>query len=317
MSVVFFGLLPLLALALDLALGDPARLPHPVQGLGWLAQRLETWGRRLMPGGLLFWGGLSTLVLAGGAAALAHDLSRLPYIGWAVALYLAWSGLALKGLLQSGRAVARLLEQGDLPGARQALAGLVSRETGHLDADGVRRALAESVSENLNDGFVAPFFWLCLLGPAGLWFYKAVSTLDSMWGYRTEAYEQLGKIPARLDDALAFVPARLTAGVLILAGAALDLDWRAAKAETAADARRMDSPNAGWPMAAVAWLFQARLGGPAVYFGQPKDKPLLGPAGGFWDADKLEALLQLCLLAALLAALAEFLVLRLLAAFLL
>ncbi|HMM38147.1 MAG TPA: adenosylcobinamide-phosphate synthase CbiB [Desulfovibrio sp.] len=316
MTTVFLTLLPLLALALDLLWGDPARLPHPVRGLGLVADRLEIWGRRLMPGGLFFWGGLSTLILAGGAAALAHDLSRLPWVGWLVALYLAWSGLALRGLLDSGRAVARQLEKGDLPGARVTLSGLVSRETAHLDADGVRRALAETVSENLNDAFVAPFFWLCLLGPGGLWFHKTVSTLDSMWGYRDERYERLGKFPARLDDLLAYIPARITALVMILTGALMDLDWRAAKAYVAAAASESESPNAGWPMSAAAWLCGARVGGPAIYFGRTKDKPWIGPEGGFWDGEKLETLFQLCLLTAALTALFLFLGLGLLRLFL-
>lgn len=310
MHVIWFTLLPLLALILDLVLGDPKGLPHPVTGIGRAAGFLESWGRRLAPGFLFLWGLGCTLVLALGSAALAQVLSDLPWIGWLIALYLAWSGLALRGLLSEGRKVAQLLEQGRLDEAREALAGLVTRDTSALDADGLRRALAESVSENLNDGFVAPFFWLCLLGPGGLWFAKAVSTLDSMWGYRTPEYERLGKAAARLDDLLAWVPARLTALALILAGAVMDLDWKGAKAHVSADAARTESPNAGWPMAAAAWLLGARVGGPAVYFGAAKDKPWLGPEGGFWDEDKLETLLQLCMLAALVAALLEFLVLR-------
>lgn len=300
MHVIWFTLLPLLALILDLALGDPRGLPHPVTGIGKLAGFLESWGRRLAPGSLFLWGLGCTLVLACGAAALAQVLSALPWIGWLIALYLAWSGLALRGLLSEGR----------LDEAREALAGLVTRDTSALDALGLRRALAESVSENLNDGFVAPFFWLCLLGPGGLWFAKAVSTLDSMWGYRTPEYERLGKAAARLDDLLAWIPARLTALALVLAGAVMDLDWKGAKAHVSADAARTESPNAGWPMAAAAWLLGARVGGPAVYFGAAKDKPWLGPGGGFWDEDKLETLLQLCMLAAMVAALLEFLVLR-------
>jgi adenosylcobinamide-phosphate synthase len=308
--VIWFTLLPLLALALDLILGDPRGLPHPVAGIGRLAGLLEAWGRRFAPQALFLWGLAATLALACGAAALAHGLSSLPWFGWLAGLYLAWTGLALRSLFSEGRKVARLLEQGRLDEAREALSGLVSRDTSALDADGLRRALAETVSENLNDGFVAPFFWLCLSGPAGLWFYKAVSTLDSMWGYRTEEYERLGKAAARLDDVLAWIPARLTALALILAGTVMDLDWKGAKAHMAKDARKTESPNAGWPMAAAAWLLGARVGGPAVYFGAPKDKPWLGPEGGFWDEDKLETLIQLCMLAALAAALLEFLVLR-------
>lgn len=309
---LFLALLPLFALALDLALGDPRRLPHPVQGIGWLADRLESLGRRLLPGNLTLWGEIAVLTLAGGCGLLAEGLSRLPWLGPLAALYLGWTGLALKSLLAAGREVAKFLDQGDLPGAREALSRLVTRETGDLDADGVRRALAETVSENLNDGFVAPFFWLCLLGPGGLWFHKAVSTLDSMWGHRTERFERLGKAAARLDDLLAWVPARLTAAALILAGAVMDLDWRAAKTHVRADADKMESPNAGWPMAAAAWLFAAWVGGPAVYHGRAKDKPRLGPEVGLWDADKLESLFQLTLLAGLLAALMEFLCLGLL-----
>jgi adenosylcobinamide-phosphate synthase len=180
---------------------------------------------------------------------------------------------------------------------------LVSRDTAVLDARGVRRALAETVSENFNDGFLAPLFFLVLGGPGLLWAYKAISTMDSMWGYRTAAYRELGWAPARADDVLAWIPARLSALFLAAGGLVLGLKWRGALAKTAVQAQEMDSPNAGWPMAAAAWLLGAGMGGPTSYSGTMKPKPWLGPAPGEWTDGKLACLERLCLVSALLAVL--------------
>jgi adenosylcobinamide-phosphate synthase len=170
----------------------------------------------------------------------------------------------------------------------------------------VLRTLAETLSENLNDAFVAPFFFLSVAGPAGLWVYKAVSTLDSMWGYKTPRYKDFGWAAAKADDVLAFIPARLTGLAMIGAGALTGLNWRAAYDNILADSGKTDSPNAGWPMAAAAWLLGASMGGPAVYFGEVKDKPVLGPEGD-WTLDKVRRLRSLVLATGLLAAAGLFL----------
>ncbi|WP_028587313.1 adenosylcobinamide-phosphate synthase CbiB [Desulfocurvus vexinensis] len=283
--------LPPLAVGLDLALGDPQGWPHPVRAIGALVARLEGPARRA-PGPERLRGALCVLVAAGAAGAAAWAATRLPWVGWLAGVYLAYAGLALGALLAEGRAVLALLEGGDLEGARRALAMLVSRDTAHLDEEGVCRALAETLAENLGDGFVAPFFYLVLLGLPGLWAYKAVSTMDSMWGYRTERWRGLGWACARLDDVLAFVPSRLAAlGVAAVSplagGAAVPLSL------VRRDAACMASPNAGWPMAAAAWALGAGMGGPAVYFGQPVDKPRLGPQGGAWTPALVRRLMGL------------------------
>jgi adenosylcobinamide-phosphate synthase len=172
---------------------------------------------------------------------------------------------------------------------------LVSRSTVDMNAEELRKTLAETVSENFCDAFVAPMLYLVLGGPALMWAYKAVSTMDSMWGYRTERFRDLGWAAARCDDALAYVPARLSAVLLISVGALMGLNWRQALERVWADAATMDSPNAGWPMAACAWLVQGGMGGPATYFGEVKLKPVLGPKGAPWTLNKLSKLSRLVL----------------------
>ncbi|WP_232034854.1 adenosylcobinamide-phosphate synthase CbiB [Desulfovibrio ferrophilus] len=272
-------------------MGDPHGWPHPVRWLGRAANVLEAWARGSGRG--LRWRGVLcawTLALGAGAAVLL--IVSMPLFGGLVALYLAYAGLALGALLSEGRKVLVLVESGDLSQAREAVGMLVSRDTAGMNEDEVRRALAETLSENLCDGLVAPFFYLVLLGPAGLWAYKAISTLDSMWGYRTEKWRELGWAAARTDDVLAYVPARLTAVALVLGGWAMS-GRLAPLAKVCGDARRMESPNAGWPMAAAAWAVQATMGGRTLYFGAPKDKPVLGPEGQPWTQAKLRVLLRL------------------------
>ena len=143
------------------------------------------------------------------------------------------------------------------------------------------------MSENLNDGFVAPMFYLAIFGPGGLWAYKAVSTMDSMWGYKTDEYGELGYGAAKIDDVLAWIPARITACLMLFVGKWRGLAYYEDRSNFQIDAKKMESPNAGWPMAAAAWLFAGQMGGPAKYFGEMKEKPVLGPVGGVWDKNKI------------------------------
>ncbi|MFK4763236.1 adenosylcobinamide-phosphate synthase CbiB [Desulfobaculum sp. SPO524] len=290
--------LPVVAVLADVLIGDPHRLPHPVCLLGWVAARLEEAARRTT-GAMRLKGVLGVCILAGGSGAAVWGLIHLPVIGMAVGLYLAYAGLALGQLLREARSVARLMDGGDLDGARKALSMLVSRDTAHLSEAEVRSGLAETLSENLNDGFVAPFFYLALGGPVALWVYKAVSTLDSMWGYMTPRYRQFGWAAARLDDVLAWAPARLTAVVMVLVAWCMGARTKGVWARIAADAGKSSSPNAGWPMAAAAWLIGASMGGPAIYFGQLKHKPQLGPKRLDWDTEATERLMRLVLLSGL------------------
>jgi len=276
---------------LDRMLGDPPGWPHPVRLIGAALTRLE----RFAPAGPVWrrlYGAACVLCVAGASAWVVGVLCALPLAGVLAGLYFIYAGLALGGLLREGRVVLDRLLAGDLPGARRALGLLVSRDTAGMDACAVRRAVAETVSENFNDGFVAPLFYLVLGGPALLWAYKAISTMDSMWGYRTPRFRDLGWCAARADDVLAYVPARISALVLVVAGRLSGRRLPGVWSRIRRDAGTMQSPNAGWPMAAAAWMCGAGMGGPAVYFGQAVDKPRLGPEGG-WDGPHLRRLFRL------------------------
>jgi adenosylcobinamide-phosphate synthase len=317
-------LLPLAAIALDMALGDPNGWPHPVRLIGWALDRLETllhptlspteWvqgetfsrgsgaqrparapgaARAISPVFKRLYGLCVAISLSLGVWFLASLLIRLPGLGWLFSLYLAFAGLALGQLMREAGNVSKLLESGRLEDARRELSFLVSRDTSALDEPGLWRTLAETVSENYCDAFVAPFFYLCLGGAPLLWLYKTVSTMDSMWGYKTERFVDLGWAGARADDALAFLPARLAACSLLAAGLVLGLPVRLAWANFRRDAQTMASPNAGWPMASAAWLCGASMGGRAVYFGSAVEKPPLGPVGMLWDTKRFSALVRL------------------------
>lgn len=301
MSILIWTLfsLPVLAFAIDLLLGDPRFLPHPVRWIGNWLNWLEPRARGLKMS-LRASGALCVAATAGLSFAIVHGLTEVKFAGMLFMVYFAYAGLALGELLDCAKDVVEMLEEGALEEAREALGELVSRSTAHMGEGEMRRTLAETVSENLCDGFVAPLFYLVLGGPALMWAYKAVSTMDSMWGYKTEAYREFGWAAARTDDVLAYLPARLTGWLLIGAGALMKLNWREAMDNFRADAVKMESPNAGWPMAACAWLMQGSMGGPAVYFGTAKNKPQLGPANKEWTLEKLKKMFRLVLLSGIL-----------------
>ncbi len=299
--------LVLAATLLELRLSWPRAVPHPVRLIGLLLDRLEGPARRMgyprLAGALSL---TAALVLVG---LIVHTLISVRHLGLVFALALAFAGLALGALLRAGsqalEALARDEATGDFTDSRRLIGLLVSRETSGMDAAELRRALAETLAENFNDAFVAPLFWLCLGGPMGLWLYKTVSTMDSMWGYTTAAWKDLGLAGARCDDLLAWIPARLSALLLLLAALGRPREgvwpgWRVIRQQ----AGRMASPNAGWPMAAAAWLHAARMGGPTPYFGTMLDKPPLGPPdAASWDQARLDALLRHIRRAGVLAAL--------------
>ncbi|WP_291355144.1 CobD/CbiB family cobalamin biosynthesis protein [Desulfovibrio sp.] len=299
------------ALALDLMLGDPALpWPHPVCLVGKCLSRLEGPARRFGGAGpraplrLRLAGAMALLLLCAGTGAAVWLLVSLPAAGGLFALYLAWAGLAMGSLVRIGGEVAHAVEAAPLPEARTALARLVSRDVSALERPMLRKTLADTLSENFTDAFLAPWFWLLVAGPVGLWVYKAVSTGDSMWGYLNARWRWLGWAPAHADDVLAFVPARLSVLALRLADALARLThlrrmWRGSwpgLCVVARQAKGMPSPNSGWSMAACAWLCGGRMAGPSVYFGELVVKPWLGPPerdAAPWDAGRIRALLLL------------------------
>ncbi|MDZ5458526.1 adenosylcobinamide-phosphate synthase CbiB [Azohydromonas lata] len=249
------------ALVLDRALGEPPARLHPVVGMGHYLGALGPRLLRLQPAWAFTCGALAWLLGAGAVAALAWGLQRwllsLPW--WAAAPLL---GLLLKPLLawrmlrDEVRGVEAALAR-SLPEGRQQLARLVSRDTSRLQAHEVREAAIETLAENLNDSVVAPLCWFAVAGLPGAALYRFANTADAMWGYRGR-WEWAGKWAAHADDALSWLPARLTALLLCAAAGR----WPAGLSR---EARVTPSPNGGWPMGAVALLLGARLSKPGVY----------------------------------------------------
>lgn len=305
------------ALALDLLLGDPPLpWPHPVVLIGRLMNKMEPWARspalRRHPSSQRLWGRLAGLAclalllfLTGLCACL---LMAPPYIGAIAALYLAWAGLAMGCLLRTGGMVLRQVEQAPPVDARNALSQLVSRDVSKMDRKLLRKTLADTLSENFTDAFCAPFFWLLIGGPAALWLYKTVSTMDSQWGYMTPKWIHLGFFGAKADDLLAWLPARISIILLCMTDKILNLfphlkSWTGRPPGfkiIASQASGMPSPNSGWSMTACAWLCGRRMAGSSVYFGELVKKPLLGPAKAPpWSRDSLLALCDLMFYSAL------------------
>ncbi len=279
--IVVFGVI------LDLIIGDPERLPHPVRWIGRLIGLLENLLRRSAPtpkkkrlAGIAL--GAVVVSVTYGAALLAlyfsYSLSTPLY--FLVSTYLVWSCLSIKSLRSEAREVAGLVTKGTLPEARGQLSRIVGRDTKGLTEEGVLRATVETVAENTSDGIVAPLFYLALGGPALMLGYKAINTLDSMAGYKNEKYIDFGRFSARLDDFANYLPARITSFLMVCASFILGYNWIKSFKALIRDGRAHPSPNAGFPEAAVAGALGIRLGGGADYGGVFQPKPFIGEGDG-------------------------------------
>lgn len=270
----------LAAFVLDLLIADPRGWPHPVVWIGRLIRAGETLLREQIRDE--YWGGLLLVLLVLGTTGLSALLALtlagavtvwLPLL---LGLWLASSCLALRGLHLESKPVIEALQRGELDAARQALAMIVGRDTAQLDEAGILRATVETLAENASDGVIAPLFYLCLGGPVAGVLYKAVNTLDSMIGYKNQRYLHFGRVAAKLDDLLNWIPARLTAALLVVAAWLNGLDGPGAWRMMRRDAKRHLSPNAGWPEAAAAGALGLQLGGGAFYFGEYVEKATFG-----------------------------------------
>ncbi len=264
---------------LDLLLGDPAWLPHPVVGFGKLiAAGEKRWNKgekrrlkgallavALVLGAFLFTWSLLCLVRI---LALALRLGSWPEIVIsAIIIFFCLAGTTLiREVREVFLAVDRSLEEG-----RTQVARIVGRDTSELSAQEVRPAALETLAENLNDGVIAPLFWLALLGVPGMVAYKMINTLDSMIGYRNERYLEFGRFAARMDDVAGWAPARLTAFLMLLVAGRLRLLPFVRKY-----GRAHLSPNSGYPESALAGILDCRFGGPHNYFGEEVWKPFIG-----------------------------------------
>lgn len=273
----------ILGYVLDLSLGDPPSWPHPVRWIGneidFLLLKIKSFfpqGKQQVWGGILLWFAVvtSTGLTVYLVSVLSWKIGRFP--GHLVTIYLVYGVLATRSLHDESARVFRLLESGDLIQARARLKYLVSRNTEHLSESQIMKALLETISENINDGIVAPMFYLVLGGPVLAWMYKAASTLDSMVGYKNEEFLLLGKFSARADDILNYFPARISGLGMILASFLCGLDWANGWRIWKRDSKKHASPNAGIPEAVLAGALGVQLGGPGSYFGKLVDKTTLG-----------------------------------------
>ncbi len=216
-------------------------------------------------------------------------------------IWLAYTTLATRSLHRESSRVIEALREGRLNTARERLAMIVSRDTGQLEEKEILRAVIETVAENISDGIIAPLFYLALGGPLGAIAYKAVNTMDSMVGYQNDRYVYFGWCAARFDDLANWVPARLSGLILVGASAVLKLDWRGAWQVMRRDARKMKSPNAGYPEAAVAGALGVQLGGTNIYFGRAVAKPTLGDGLTPLTLDTYRVMIRLMYLASFVA----------------
>lgn len=278
-----------LAFLLDLLIGDPDFIPHPVVGIGKLIEKTERILRKiplhekilgvvlfLIVNGIVIY--LSFLVLYIVRFGTNSGFLVVKIFSELVFIFLLSQFLALKGLIKEAKKVERFLCLGELDLARKALKSLVGRDTEGLSEKKIRIAVSESLSENLNDAVIAPLFYLLIGGFLGLVFYKTVNTLDSMVGYRDERYIYLGWCSAKMDDLLNYLPARIS-GMMIVFTAFIFGGFALAKRVfkiMRRDGRKHLSPNSGIPEAALAGFLGIQMGGPHFYRGVLVEKPYIG-----------------------------------------
>lgn len=259
----------LIGFGVDAILGWPdrlyARVGHPVTWIGRLITLCEQRWNTGRDQRRLILGTITVLIVctAVGAPTLALQIALQGSTAGLVVLGLCAAPLiATRSMFDHLVAVARPLAQGDLEAARNAVSMIVGRDPKQLDAAGITRAGLESLAENTSDGIVAPVLWGLVAGLPGIAIYKAINTMDSMIGHRSDRYEWFGKTAARLDDVVNWIPARVTGAMFAIGSGA---SWRRAWHVIRVDARHHRSPNAGWPEGAMAGALNVRLSGPRAY----------------------------------------------------
>ena len=272
MASALILILPLLlGWLLDFIFGDPSRLPHPIVWFGkmisWGEHRLNKGSHRMAKGAVMaICFILLVFFVVWGFKRLVPSMILWLVLDTIIIFYCLAGTTLIREVREVFLALDRSLEEG-----RRQVARIVGRDTSQLSAQEVRTAALETLAENLSDGVIAPLFWFTLLGTPGMLAYKMVNTLDSMIGYRTERYKDFGCWAAHIDDVANYIPARLTALLMVFVSgkwSLLRFVWK--------NGRRHASPNSGYPEAALAGILNCRFGGPHFYFGQLFDKPFIG-----------------------------------------
>ncbi|MDZ5711191.1 adenosylcobinamide-phosphate synthase CbiB [Jeotgalibacillus haloalkalitolerans] len=268
-----------LALCLDRLIGDPPAWPHPVRWIGsfiiWLERRLNKGRLRKLRGIVSVCSVLTITLLI--TALLVYGSNQVHWIaGFIVETLLITSALASKSLADAAQEVSVPLQKGYMKEARTKLSWIVGRDTEHLDESEIARGTIETVAENTSDGVTAPMFWALIFGAPGIWVYKAVNTGDSIVGYKNERYAVYGWASARLDDLANWIPARITALLMLMTKKPAHGRRSTLLKELPAQAKKHPSPNSGWGEAAVALLLHIKLGGTNTYQGVTSNRPVIG-----------------------------------------
>ncbi len=279
---ILIAVLPLPAgFLLDCLLGDPYSLPHPIRLIGRLISALEKWVRKTFENHLVSGGAVLAVIVLILSTAVPLALLILCYrvnvwLGAAVESVLCYYMLAARCLRDESMKVHRAFLENDTEKARRAVSMIVGRDTKPLDKNGIIRAAVETVAENTSDGVTAPMLYMGLGGAVLGFFYKAANTMDSMIGYTSEKYLQIGRFAAKLDDVLNFIPSRLTALLMIFSAGIMRMDIKNAWKIWRRDRRKHASPNSAQTEAVCAGALDVRLAGDAYYFGELHKKPFIG-----------------------------------------
>lgn len=275
-----------LGIVLDFILGDPHGWWHPVIGIGNIITKTETVVRKIFPkskggeriGGIvLVW--FVILVSVAVPAVLLYAAYRIHRIaGVSLEAVMCYTMLAAKSLKTESMKVAEALERDGLEAGRKAVSMIVGRDTQRLDETGVIKAAVETVAENTSDGVIAPLIFMGIFGAVGGFFYKAINTMDSMIGYKNDRYRYFGTAAAKLDDVVNFLPARVSAVVMIAAAFLCGMDGKGAFRVFKRDRYQHASPNSAQTESVMAGALGVQLAGEAWYFGVKHDKPTIGDA---------------------------------------
>jgi len=266
-----------IAYVLDLIFGDPQNVVHPVQVIGKIISAGEKVLLRkkykFLAGAVL---NIFTVSITYTLMYLISKSVKISVFFMSIEIYLMYTIFSINSLAREGNRVYRIMKEGDIEKARKDLSYLVSRDTEMMDEKMIIRSTMETISENTVDGIVAPMFYMFLGGMPLAMAYKAINTLDSMVGYKNEKYMDFGKFSAKVDDAVNFIPARITGILIVLASMILGYDYKNSLKIFIRDRKNHSSPNSAHSEASVAGALGVQFGGKVSYFGKETDKPTIG-----------------------------------------
>ena len=305
---LFLSTIPLIAVIIDFIYGDPRSSYHPVVLIGNLISYYEnhlypkegsSHNELFMRGAITVSLVLTTVgVVVGFLVWLSNEAGILMY--WAISALVLYICITPRSLARDGLEIYSLLKDGDIELARQRLSWIVGRDTDQLDESNIVRGTVETIAENTTDGIISPLFYFMLFGPLGAALYRAANTMDSMLGYKNERYLYFGRVAAKLDDVLNYIPARLTFLLFLGAAKLLKLDWKNAKEIGLRDARKHPSPNGGYAEAPMAGAMHVRLGGYNYYQGEAEFREYMGDADEVLSAKHIKKSIEVMYLATIL-----------------